>query len=336
MGLDQSIFGPHLPAPIFQALVPRKAGVFDEHAHTFGTINEPAAFTRASLGTYRDEHGVWQTAAVNAIRYHYDLTGQGIGYLFEPAATNLFLNSDAPATQDIALLVGEHTISVHGTGSVTSSNGTGTATGHGAASEGSDVTIDVTIGGTITFTVSGSPDYAQVEKTTFSTSPIVTAGTSVTRAVDSGVLFNTIPEGYSEANGTVIVDWMALFDPLDKTGNKPIVSAVAGAVSWIYVGLTGSDSLIKCYDGANGKSINIGATTKARSYRIATMWDNSIPRLYIGVKYAGSWSWANGLYDGSWSCDRVNMMFSLGIPHLLQNVRLFNRSITSAEIERFL
>ena len=92
MGLDQSIFGPHLPAPIFQALVPRRAGVFDEHAHTFGTGDEPAAFTRASDGIYLDSDGNYQVAAANAIRAEHSAAGAFLGYLFEPAITNKCTN----------------------------------------------------------------------------------------------------------------------------------------------------------------------------------------------------------------------------------------------------
>lgn len=94
LGLDSSIFGAAgIPAPIFQALVPRAAGIFDERAHTFGTANEPATFTRASTGLYRDSDGILTERASNTIRTEYDASGAFLGYLFEPAETNVLLRS---------------------------------------------------------------------------------------------------------------------------------------------------------------------------------------------------------------------------------------------------
>lgn len=89
LGLDSTIFGAMgIPAPVFQALVPRKAGSFDEHAHTFGTGDEPASFTRASDGIYLDSDGKYKIASSGQIRAEYSSAGVFLGYLFEPAITN--------------------------------------------------------------------------------------------------------------------------------------------------------------------------------------------------------------------------------------------------------
>lgn len=103
-------------------------------------------------------------------------------YLSEPAATNYFLNSTAPVTQNITCTATTYTLSVHGAGTVTCAAGTATGSGFGVASAGTDITFEVTVGGTVSFTVAdGPPDYVQVEVGAFATSPIETAGASVTR-----------------------------------------------------------------------------------------------------------------------------------------------------------
>lgn len=114
-----------------------------------------------------------------------ELTGSDIpdatlkGFLIEPARTNLFLNSTAPATQSITVVNSSvYTVSVKDTGSIVLSGaGTGTVT------EGSNVTFTAS-STSVTCTVSGSLELAQVELGTFATSFIKTAGSTVTRLAD--------------------------------------------------------------------------------------------------------------------------------------------------------
>lgn len=98
--------------------------------------------------------------------------------LIEPSRTNYFLNSATPATQNITTTAQQYTISVLGTGSVTLS---GTATG--VVTAGSPLTVTATAG-TLICTVSGTLTHAQVEAGAFATSPITTAGATVTRPAD--------------------------------------------------------------------------------------------------------------------------------------------------------
>lgn len=91
LGLDSSLFGAAgVPAPIFQALMPRSAGTFDHNIVTYGTVDSPGTFSRSSSdGLYLDANGIIQTAASSIIRAEYDASGDFLGYLFEPAATNV-------------------------------------------------------------------------------------------------------------------------------------------------------------------------------------------------------------------------------------------------------
>jgi len=135
-------------------------------------------FTRSTVGTYVDIDGVVQEAAINTPRFEYE-NGQPKGILIEEARTNLFLNSDAPATQTITVVNATvYTLSVKGTGSIVLSGG-----GSGTATEGSDVTF-TSSSTSVTCTVSGDLDYAQLEAGSFATSFIVTAGSSVQRTKD--------------------------------------------------------------------------------------------------------------------------------------------------------
>jgi len=136
--------------------------------------------TRSGLGaTYRNSAGVRIAAAANEPRFDHNASGESLGLLVEDARTNLFLNSDAPVTQNITTTAQDYTVSVEGSGTVTLS---GTATG--VASEGSPLTVTASAG-TLTCTVAGGPDWVQVEAGTFATSMIQTAGSPVTRNRDN-------------------------------------------------------------------------------------------------------------------------------------------------------
>lgn len=341
LGLDSGIFGgADLPAPIMQILVPRHADILDESANTFGTVNEPHTYTRASVGMYRDAAGVWQTAASNTLRLHHSLSGAFLGALFEPSSTNLFLNSDAPVSQSISLSTGNHTISVHGTGTVTSADGTGTATGHGAASEGTDVTIDVTVGGTIDFAVAGSPDLAQVEALAFSTTPIITAGSTVSRLADSGLLWSVVPAGYSNTEGTLIFDWTPLYNGEHQSGNKSMVVLNNAFVSHSYIGESANVLRLKAYDGTGGPSLSIGTTVKGITHRFVVTWESITPRVHAGARPSstGLWSWHDANYAGAWLNGGPVVRFvafpSLSLPQCMKNCRLYNRHFSQAETER--
>lgn len=129
--------------------------------------------TRASTGLAENLGGSYQEFAANLARR----TNKGL--LIEPGSTNLFLNSDSPATQSISVVTStEYTISIIGAGSIVLSGaGTGTVTAGGS------VTLTA-ISTTLTCTVTGSPDYAQVETGGVASSPILTSGGSAVRNAD--------------------------------------------------------------------------------------------------------------------------------------------------------
>lgn len=107
--------------------------------------------------------------------------------LNEGERTNLFLNSEAPVTQDITTIAQDYTVSVWGTGSVTLS---GAATG--VATQGSPLTVTAAAG-TLTCTVAGSLDVVQVEAADENTSFISTVGAPVERARTLFTAINPLP-----------------------------------------------------------------------------------------------------------------------------------------------
>jgi hypothetical protein len=136
------------------------------------------------------------------------------GYVHNPAATNLFLNSATPATQSFTVTAQAYTLSFYGTGTITLSGAStaGPLVGTGAAPNRVSLTFTPTAG-TLTLTLSGSIVRPQLETGTAATSPITTGGSAVARSGDvltvSGVPFSSF---YNQLGGT----WYA---ELSRTAN---------------------------------------------------------------------------------------------------------------------
>ena len=174
-----------------------------------GALDPSITFTRGSTATYRDSTGTRQTAAINAPRFDNTAAGVPLGLLIEESRQNVFLNSGAPGTQTVTLTVGSWTVWMEGTGSVTSSAGTATATGYGAAVNGTPNVLNVTVGGTVILTVAGGPTLAQCENGAFATSYIPTTGSPVTRSADNAVI-STLTPWFNASAGTMYAESDAL------------------------------------------------------------------------------------------------------------------------------
>jgi hypothetical protein len=146
--------------------------------------NTEGSFTRSTTATYIAINGTMQTAGVNTPRVTYDpitLICQGV--LYEPARTNLVVSSDTPVTQNITVTNTAYTLSFYGTGTIATS-GTSTNTLAGTGAFPSRVTLTFTpTAGTLTLTVTGTIQYAQLEAGAFVTSYI--PSTLGTRAADT-------------------------------------------------------------------------------------------------------------------------------------------------------
>ena len=109
------------------------------------------------------------------------LTGRGI--LSEGAATNIFANSAAPATQTITVTAAQYVLSFYGTGSIAYSGvATGTLVGTGASNR---VQVAFTpTAGSLILTLTGTITNPQLElsPTGQATSPAISSGATTTRA----------------------------------------------------------------------------------------------------------------------------------------------------------
>jgi hypothetical protein len=163
-------------------------------------------FTRASGATFFDADGVLQTAANDAPRFDHDpVTGESRGLLIEEARTNLLLNSATLSTQTITVTAVAHTLSFYGTGEVVLSGAhSATVTGTGAFPTRTSLTFTPSAG-SLTLTVTGAVEYAQLEAGAFPTSYIPTTTAAATRAADSAVV-TPISSFYNQVEGTLFAE----------------------------------------------------------------------------------------------------------------------------------
>ncbi len=127
-------------------------------------------------------------SSYNAYATNIPIFYNGLGLGKWETRTQFLLNSAVPVTQTTAsLATGTYQFWCIGSGSVTSSLGTATATGVGAqgCSTGTAQTISISVLGTLTFTVSGSVDRFQLEKGSFPTPFIVSTSVQMVRATET-------------------------------------------------------------------------------------------------------------------------------------------------------
>jgi hypothetical protein len=164
------------------------------------------SFVRASAANYFNSSGVLTSAAVNEPRFDHDpVTLESKGLLVEVARTNLLLNSASLSTQSVVVTAVPYTLSFYGTGTITLSgvSTAGPLVGSGAFPTRSTLTFTPTAG-TLTLTVTGTVEYAQLEAGSFASSYITTAGASATRSSDLPSI-TPISSFYNQNEGTIFV-----------------------------------------------------------------------------------------------------------------------------------
>lgn len=129
-----------------------------------------------------------------------------LGLLIEEARTNLFQNSATGVTQTRTVTAVAHTLSFYGTGTITLS---GTSTAGPLVGTGTNARVTLTFtptAGSLTLTVSGTCTNVNLEIGAFATSPIITAGASVTRAADVCTMATSSIPGFNAAAGTLFAE----------------------------------------------------------------------------------------------------------------------------------
>jgi len=212
-------------------------------------VTTEAVHTRASTGNAWDVNGTLTAYSADVARYQWNpSTGVFEGVLWEPARTNLFLNSATLSTQTRSVTTSTvYTVSFYGTGSLTIT-GTTTVDGSSASSRvlaGAGATVRTSLtftagAASLTFTVAGSVTKANLEAGSFATSWITTTGTSATRADDTFTgtgMFNTTfvdatatyAGGTTYARGDVVQKDRRLYESMHASnlGNTPASTADA-------------------------------------------------------------------------------------------------------------
>ena len=194
----------------------RNSPVVGDYVYAWGAQQEQST----TVGEY-----IPTTTAINsAPRFDHDpTTGESLGLLIEESRTNLLLNSATLATQNVTVTAIAHTLSFYGTGTVTLSGAhSATLVGTGAYPSRATLTFTPTAG-TLTVTVSGTVEYANLEidagglGASFSTSYIPTEGSTVTRAADvASISGSNFSSWYRQDEGSIYSDFIRTY-----SGNFP-------------------------------------------------------------------------------------------------------------------
>lgn len=134
----------------------------------FASLQDMVSCTRAGPGTYRTEDGTLETAPANVARLSYVDGHRGL--LIEGARTNVFRNSQSPATQTVALAATPniYCVWVEGAGSIAVSGTNITVLSASAVATSATPVVfrntDPAQSASAVFTVSGSLAFAQCEQ----------------------------------------------------------------------------------------------------------------------------------------------------------------------------
>jgi hypothetical protein len=225
--------------------------------------------TRASSGTFVDSNGLIQSAGNNIARFDHDpITGICRGLLIEESRTNLLLQSETLTTQTRTVTAVAHTLSFYGSGTVVLS-GAHSATVVGTGDYPSRRTFTFTpTAGSLTLTVTGTVQYANLEAGSFATSYIPTTTSSVVRSADvcsiSGAAFSGF---YNATEGTSFVSAIKN----TNTGN-PRLLVITNGTSGNRVDMTRATSAEQIDYYAGGSflhTLNLGSIATGVNYKIA-------------------------------------------------------------------
>lgn len=237
-----------------------------------GTLDPRITFTRTSNASYFDASGVMQIAGPNVAAFSHDpATGAALGLRIEMQRANLLLNSATLVTQTVTVTAVATTLSFWGTGTVTL---TGASTAGPLVGTGATQRVTLTFtptAGSLTLTVSGSVQYANLEEGANATSWIQTTSAAATRTADSAVMTGANFSSWFNASAGTF--------SFDATHYQPAANAVAVQVDngantqrFVYNQKTNNLTALPAGNAIDGANIGIGIPAKiAFSYQLGNM-----------------------------------------------------------------
>ena len=166
------------------------------------------AFTRSSTATFVGSNGLIQSAIIDAPRFDHDpVTGLCKGLLIEETRTNLVFPSETLTTQTRAVTAVAHTLSFYGAGTVVLSGvHSATVVGTGVFPARTTLTFTPTAG-SLTLTVTGTVQFAQLEAGAFPLSYIPTTSGTAARSADvCSIVGDAFSSFYNQSEGTLAIE----------------------------------------------------------------------------------------------------------------------------------
>ena len=245
-------------------------------------------FTRASTATFVGSNGLIQSAAINEARFDHDpITLVCKGLLIEESRTNLVFPSATLTTQTRTVTAVAHTLSFYGTGTVVlSGSHSATVVGTGVYPSRQTLTFTPTAG-SLTLTVTGTVQFAQLEAGSFPTSYIPTTTGTLARSADvcsiTGANFTSF---YNQSEGTLFANVSGLMSDL-LGGNRGFTVIADGTYNNV-IGIfkSAGAALIR----AEGTTGNVAQFSLSNAYALFTQY-----KVALGVKTNDTNAAFNGL-----------------------------------------
>lgn len=256
-------------APAIRPAVPYADGLTTEWVGNFLSESLPVAisFTRASSATYIDANSVMQAVGTDVPRFDlpYGLTGPK-GLMVEGNRTNLLLNSASLSTQSVSVTAQAYTLSFYGTGTITLSGAkVGSLVGTGAFPSRAALAFTPTAG-TLTLTVSGSVQYAQLEAGGFASSYIPTTAASATRAAEYPLISDVNQIGFNPAEGTWFLD---TYSSPDTSGIQLGFSVDNGQIVRGHMNVNPSQTVLFFFSSQGNMVVNAAGVAAGTRVRMA-------------------------------------------------------------------
>jgi hypothetical protein len=258
---------------------------------TTASLDPRVTFTRTGdTATVINSSGVIVGVNADIPRFEFDpVTLVCRGLLIEEARTNVLLNSlidgTSLATQSVTVTAAARTLSFYGTGQIVLSGAhSATVTGTGAYPTRTSFTFTPSAG-TLTLTVTGTVQFAQLEAGAFPTSYIPTEATAATRNADVATMTGTnFSDWFNATEGAF--ETVSVLPHTIPSGQFPCLLQIAGTAGnsqSIYQFLSAGSNRFS-YDGSVSGAPQWGVGATSNTFNVAA----NVTAKYCGAYKANS------------------------------------------------